>query len=416
MLDLIIGMGEVGTGLFKVLMKGNAEHLRTYDVSQPEAFVPPNIRFDVVLHICIPYSRHFVEVVNNYIKIVNPTLVIVHSTVEVGTTRSLNIEAKVHSPVRGMHPNLAEGLETYVKYIGCDSEEVGLAATKCLPGMTCRIVKPIESSELAKLLSLARYGTIISFARDQEEMCKKYGVTYEEVVIDWEVSYNEGLLLLGRNEYIRPLITPPQGPIGGHCVVPAMREVAKDSKIVEQALKEDSADVGKVSATEKMGTINCVQSEIHPTVRIGEGTKVWRFVNLLEGAAIGEHCRIGSYVEIGRNVTIGDCCKIEAGVFIPEGVTIENNVFVGPNVVFTNDLYPRVKMDFMRMSTRVKSNVSIGANATILCGITLGRGCVVGAGSVVIRDVAEDMVVAGNPARNIGGTKTLWEKEKANLK
>ncbi len=161
MLDLIIGMGEVGTGLFKVLMKGNAEHLRTYDVSQPEAFVPPNIRFDVVLHICIPYSRHFVEVVNNYIKIVNPTLVIVHSTVEVGTTRSLNIEAKVHSPVRGMHPNLAEGLETYVKYIGCDSEEVGLAATKCLPGMTCRLVKPIESSELAKLLSLARYGTII---------------------------------------------------------------------------------------------------------------------------------------------------------------------------------------------------------------------------------------------------------------
>jgi len=143
---------------------------------------------------------------------------------------------------------------------------------------------------------------------------------------------------------------------------------------------------------------------ISPGVKIGKGTKVWHFVNLYE-CQIGENCVIASYCEIGRNVKIGNNCKIECRAFLPEGVTIEDDVFIGPSVTFTNDKYPPSQE---RTKTLVKRGASIGANSTIICGVTIGEQAMVGAGSVVTKNVAPHTLVLGNPARK---TRNICEKQ-----
>ena len=136
-------------------------------------------------------------------------------------------------------------------------------------------------------------------------------------------------------------------------------------------------------------------------VEIGEGTVVHDQVNLYK-CKIGRNCKIDAFVYIEEDVVIGDNCKIRPFVFIPTGVTIEDDVFVGPQVSFTNDKYPRVKGDWTLLRTRIKRGASIGANSVILPGVTIGEEAVVGAGSVVTKDVPSRAVVAGNPARIIG--------------
>lgn len=126
------------------------------------------------------------------------------------------------------------------------------------------------------------------------------------------------------------------------------------------------------------------------------------------GCVIGEHCKIGVFVEIKPNVTIGNYVKIEPFVFIPDGVIIEDGVFIGPHVTFTNDRYPRAvnasgelksDTDWEVEATVVKKGASIGAGAVILCGITIGENAMVGAGSVVTKNVLPNTTVVGNPAR-----------------
>jgi len=131
---------------------------------------------------------------------------------------------------------------------------------------------------------------------------------------------------------------------------------------------------------------------------IGEGTVVRDYVNLF-GCKIGKNCKIGAYAEIGRGVAIGDNCKIEAYAFIPPGVTIEDDVFVGPHACFTNDRVPRAVGEWGITRTHVRRGASIGANATIVCGITIGENAIVGAGAVVTKDVPADTIVVGCPAR-----------------
>ena len=140
-------------------------------------------------------------------------------------------------------------------------------------------------------------------------------------------------------------------------------------------------------------------------VDIGDDTIVRDFVNLY-GCKIGKGCRIAAYAEIQRGVTIGDRCKVEAFAFIPSGVTIEDEVFIGPHVCFTNDRVPKAVGDWHVTPTLVKRGASVGANATIVCGVTIGEGALVGAGSVVTRDVPPGVVVAGNPARIIKKNKS----------
>ncbi len=148
----------------------------------------------------------------------------------------------------------------------------------------------------------------------------------------------------------------------------------------------------------------------HPTaviddnVIIGSGTKIWHFSHVLTGSKIGDHCNIGQNVVVGPDVTVGKGCKIQNNVSVFKGVTLEDCVFCGPSMVFTNVYNPRAeirRMDQVRL-TLVKKGATIGANATIVCGLTLGRYCFIGAGSLVNKPVPDHALVVGNPARQIG--------------
>jgi acetyltransferase-like isoleucine patch superfamily enzyme len=144
-------------------------------------------------------------------------------------------------------------------------------------------------------------------------------------------------------------------------------------------------------------------------VTLGENVFLADFINLY-GCTIGDATKIGTFVEIQKNVVIGAHCKIQSHSFICEGVTIEDEVFVGHGVIFINDIYPRATSesgvlqtedDWTVIPTRVKRGASIGSNATILAGITIGERAIVGAGSVVTKDITPDTIVAGNPAQII---------------
>ena len=132
---------------------------------------------------------------------------------------------------------------------------------------------------------------------------------------------------------------------------------------------------------------------------IGEGTTIWNHVHIRNGAKIGNNCNIGDYVYIGKDVKIGDNCKIQNFACIYEGVKIGNNVFIGPHVCFTNDLYPKVIGNWNLEKTIIQDGVSIGANSTILCGITIGESAMIGAGSVVTDNVKDGSLIYGNPAK-----------------
>ena len=147
--------------------------------------------------------------------------------------------------------------------------------------------------------------------------------------------------------------------------------------------------------------------KIAPDVKLGKEVTIYDFVNLY-GCEIGDETKISTFVEIQKGSKIGRNCKISSHTFICEGVTIEDRVFVGHNVTFINDIFPRAtdqdgklqtEKDWVCIPTFVKQGASIGSSATILCGITIGENAMVGAGSVVTKDVPANTIVAGNPAR-----------------
>jgi len=148
---------------------------------------------------------------------------------------------------------------------------------------------------------------------------------------------------------------------------------------------------------------------INPDVTLGSNVRIYDFVNLY-GCMIGDNTKIGTFVEIQKNAWVGKNCKISSHTFICEAVRIEDDVFIGHNVTFINDLYPQAvndqgllqtEQDWDPIPTLVEKGASIGSSATILCGVTIGRHSIIGAGSVVLKDVAPYTVVAGNPARFI---------------
>jgi len=156
-------------------------------------------------------------------------------------------------------------------------------------------------------------------------------------------------------------------------------------------------------------------------VKLGKNVKIYEFVNLY-GCEIGDNSKVGAFVEIQKNVKIGRNVKISTHTFICEGVNIEDDVFIGHNVAFINDKYPRATVqsgalqkdgDWKVVPTHVKRGASIGTSATILCGVTIGEDAIVGAGSVVTKDVPPNTIVAGNPARVI---RTLNVRSKTHLR
>ncbi len=147
--------------------------------------------------------------------------------------------------------------------------------------------------------------------------------------------------------------------------------------------------------------------KIAPDVKLGDGVRIFDFVNLY-GCEIGDRTKIGTFVEIQKKAKIGRDCKISSHTFICEGVTIEDEVFIGHNVTFINDMYPRATVaggglqteaDWVCIPTFIRRGASIGSSATVLAGVTVGERAIVGAGSVVTKDVPPDSIVAGNPAR-----------------
>ncbi len=141
---------------------------------------------------------------------------------------------------------------------------------------------------------------------------------------------------------------------------------------------------------------------IDSRAKIGDGSKIWVNVQIRENATIGDGCNIGKDVYIDRNVKLGKGCKVQNSVSIYDGVTIEDDVFVGPHTCFTNDRLPRAFIqDWKITKTFVKNGASIGANSTIVCGITIGEYAMIAAGSVVTRDVEPYTLVMGNPARAV---------------
>lgn len=159
---------------------------------------------------------------------------------------------------------------------------------------------------------------------------------------------------------------------------------------------------------------------IHPTAfidepcQIGEGTKIWHFSHILSNCVIGKNCNLGQNVVIGPEVTLGNNVKVQNNVSIYRGVTCEDDVFVGPSAVFTNVINPRSSI--VRISeikpTIVKQGATIGANSTIVCGITIGKYAFIGAGAVVTKDVPDHALVVGNPARQIGWMSKAGHKLK----
>jgi len=147
---------------------------------------------------------------------------------------------------------------------------------------------------------------------------------------------------------------------------------------------------------------------IAPDVKLGQGVKLSKFINLY-GCEVGDNTKIGAFVEIQKNARVGKNCKISSHTFICEGVTIEDDVFIGHGVAFINDSYPRATLngqlqteqDWKVETTRVRRGASIGSGATILANVTIGENALIGAGSVVTRDVPAHTIVAGNPARQL---------------
>jgi len=238
----IFGYGEVGQAIAKFYKQAKIKDLNRDD----------GLKEVDILHICIPFNDNFIKILKREIKEIKPKLTIIHSTITPLTTKKLVDATKalvVHSPVRGIHPNLYSGIKTFVKYIGCDDKKAGMLAKKHLEGLgiKTKVIQPSVATELGKLLSTSYYGLCIAWHGEMKEMCDKFGVDFEKAVTGFNKTYNRGYKKLKKSNVVRPVLFPPEGPIGGHCINPNARILKKNfkSKALDLILKYDPKDSKK---------------------------------------------------------------------------------------------------------------------------------------------------------------------------
>lgn len=239
--SVVLGLGEVGGALFRIL--SNKYDTAGYDKNLGGE-LPKSCKH---LNICFPYFEGFVEEVNRYVALLSPELVIIHSTVPVGTTKKIKGLA-VHSPVRGKHPQLFEGLKRYDKYVGYnDAEAYALAIDYLDPVFTLQMIQDSNATELMKIVSLAKYLVYLAVTEETNELCKALNVPYAHIK-NWERTQNEVV-----NEFYAdmkwPILTPPEGKVGGHCVMPVSTLFLKEAKnaqvnttVVEEAFTKFKRD------------------------------------------------------------------------------------------------------------------------------------------------------------------------------
>jgi UDP-N-acetyl-D-mannosaminuronate dehydrogenase len=201
--DGLLGLGEVGKAINQFFPDALIGTLQQ-EIEEPVEF----------LHVCIPWSEKFVEIVNGE----DYQVAIIHSSVPVGTTEK--IRNAVHSPIRGVHPHLYEGIKAHTKFVGANDVKLGIKAVRHLTQarMNVVLVADTKTTELGKLMDTTKYGIDIEIHRWQKELCDKYGVSFEDAVTMMDNAYNRGYQALGLSKFTRPLLTPPEGSIGGHCV------------------------------------------------------------------------------------------------------------------------------------------------------------------------------------------------------
>src|SRR3990167_340107 len=228
MRQVVIGCGETGAPLATLLEERFGDAAQRHDPAKGwEAHGPFQ-----VFHIFLPWSDQFTTIVSEYAAkwsqdFHKDQLFIIHSTVPVGTTRSLNLPA-VHSPIRGMHHTMLQDLKTYVKFVGYDDSAISpLVAAAFEDLFHIKAFPDSRITELGKLLELCRYGMGIAFAREQAALCRGLGLPYEAVVTAMVHSHNEGMERRTTPGLRQQELLPPDGPIGGHCVLPGMRLVTE---------------------------------------------------------------------------------------------------------------------------------------------------------------------------------------------
>lgn len=220
----ILGYGEIGNAIHKVYDASRDDyHVLVKDVVRDDGLIDID-----VLNVAIPYNENF-SFVDEVVKVTlqsSAKMVIIHSTVAVGTTRLIKEKLGpnfivAHSPCRGVHPNLYEGIITFLKYVGSPIESDAKFVEEHLKnvGITTHVCKNSESSELAKLLDTSYYGLCIAYHGEAEKACEQFGAKFDDVMTTYNESYNEGYKRLGKNNVIRPVLVPPKGGIGGHCVI-----------------------------------------------------------------------------------------------------------------------------------------------------------------------------------------------------
>lgn len=242
----IIGYGEIGSALaslFRVHHEGEPE------ITDPALHMNGRLAQCDVLHVCVP--AHAVPKV--VVRLPRNPLYIVHSTVPVGTCRTLYERGArvIHAPVRGIHPNLAKSLETFVMPLGGPQDDgagrpsldhVEAADRLQRIGIQTEIWGPWEDTELAKLLCTTRLGIDVLWMRHVQELCVKHGADFDRVYMRWTHEYNHGFAKLDPRALSRPVLDPWPGPIGGHCVMPNARMLAPDSAWARQVAEEGAKD------------------------------------------------------------------------------------------------------------------------------------------------------------------------------